>query len=210
MSRFQNTASGAKRKMARLLLVRHGQTDWNVQRRYQGQTDIPLNENGYRQAALVAEELKEVALAAVYSSALERAYRTAALIAHSHGIQVISDPRLNEIDQGEWEGLRREEIAERYGERLRRWEEDPTSTHPPGGESLNAVRRRVIGCLQEIVLKHPEDTVCIVAHKVTNAIIMSEILGLSIGEMMRQEPAHTRWEEIRCQARYLDKAEGTI
>lgn len=183
--------------MTRVILVRHGQTDWNVERRYQGKTNIPLNDNGRRQAARVAEELSCLRLAAVYSSELDRSFRTAALIARPHGIDVVSDPRLNEIDQGEWEGLRHEEIADRYGERLRLWEEDPTSTLPPGGESLAEVRERVLECLHEILLKHPNDTVCIVAHKVTNAIIKSEVLGLSIGELMRQDPPHDGWEEIR-------------
>lgn len=203
---------GVRHYVTRLVLVRHGQTDWNIQRRYQGKTDIPLNAVGRRQAASLARELSGTKLAAVYSSELDRAYETAALIAQPQGVAVIRDRRLNEIDQGEWEGLRHEDIADRYGERLRLWEEDPTSTCPPGGESLADVRQRVLECLHEILLKHPNDAVCVVAHKVTNAIIKSEVLGLSIAELMRQEPAHGKWEEVRVPkvpGKVLDKADTT-
>ncbi len=182
--------------MTTLILVRHGQTDWNLERRYQGKTDIPLNGNGRRQAAHVAEQLRNAGLAAVYSSALGRAYVTASAIAAAHGLVAIKDARLNEIDQGEWEGLRHDEIAKRYAECLRCWEEDPTSTCPPGGESLAVVRERVLSFLKELTKKHPDGSVCVVGHKVTNATIKSEILGLPIGQLMRQEPLHAGWEKI--------------
>jgi len=95
----------------RLLLVRHGETVWNREGRYQGVIDVPLSPEGERQAAALAVQLRSEPLAAVYSSTLRRAYYTAVPIAAAHGLTVIRDPRLNEINQGQWEGLRPAEIV---------------------------------------------------------------------------------------------------
>ena len=91
--------------MIRVLLVRHGETDWNAQRRYQGQTDVPLNEAGRRQADALAERLAGEEISAVLSSDRQRARQTALAIAAPHGLPVQEEPRMCEIALGDWEGL---------------------------------------------------------------------------------------------------------
>ncbi len=88
--------------MTEIILCRHGQTDWNREGRWQGRTDVPLNERGHQQALELAEALREVPVAAIYSSTLDRAYQTALAIARVHDLRVHRDARLDEIDQGAW------------------------------------------------------------------------------------------------------------
>lgn len=91
--------------MTRLILVRHGETDWNVEGRYQGHSDVPLNARGRAQAARLAEALRGSDIRAIYSSDLARARETAEALAHATRLAVQHDPRLREIDQGDWEGM---------------------------------------------------------------------------------------------------------
>ncbi len=168
----------------RLLLVRHGETVWNREGRYQGVIDVPLSPEGERQAAALAVQLRSEPLAAVYSSTLRRAYYTAVPIAAAHGLTVIRDPRLNEINQGQWEGLRPAEIVRRWPELHARWQQEPLSVRLPGGETLEEVRARVLAALEDIVLAWAGRTVCIVAHQVSLAVIRSQALGLTLAEAL--------------------------
>jgi alpha-ribazole phosphatase len=150
--------------MTRLLLARHGETAWNTSRRYQGQTDIPLNEGGRRQAKALAQRLSGEKIDAIYTSDLQRARETAEAIAAFHELPVRADPRLREIAFGDWEGLTSEEIQGRDAESLTAWHDDPLHASPPGGEMLHQVARRAGAALAEITAGHPDRTVLIVAH----------------------------------------------
>ena len=108
----------------RLLLVSHAQTDWNVQGRFQGHTDIPLNEHGRRQAKLWQKRLASEAIHAVVASDLLRAAQTAAILAAPHGLDIRTDRRLRELSFGDWEGLTYAEIQERYPTALAAWQHD--------------------------------------------------------------------------------------
>jgi broad specificity phosphatase PhoE len=169
----------------RLLLVRHGETVWNREGRYQGVIDVPLSPAGERQAAALAVQLRSEPIAAVYSSTLRRAYHTAVPIAAAHGLTVIRDPRLNEINQGQWEGLRPAEIVQRWPELHARWQQEPLAVRLPGGETLEEVRARVLAALDDIVLAWAGRTVCIVAHQGSLAVIRSQALGLTLAEALR-------------------------
>ncbi|MEA3485134.1 MAG: alpha-ribazole phosphatase [Candidatus Aerophobetes bacterium] len=159
--------------MITLILVRHGQTDWNRETRIQGQSNIPLNEEGKRQAERIARQLSDKKIDTIYTSKLKRAYQTAHIIARPHSLRVIKDPRLNEIIQGDWEGLTLNEARKRYPVRFKKWLTIPLQTKPPGGESLENVKKRVDEALDEIRKRHSSQTVAIVAHEVVNAIILS-------------------------------------
>ena len=102
--------------MTKIYLVRHGATDWNVNKRAQGQADVPMNTLGYEQSEGSAERLESEDIGAVYASDLQRASETAKAIARRHGLEVRLDERLREIDQGDWTGLTPEEIAKRWPE----------------------------------------------------------------------------------------------
>ena len=149
-----------------LLLIRHGQTDWNIARRFQGHSNVPLNEFGRKQAAALADRLSAQQIDALYSSDLERAFETAKMIAHLSGCKpdLHSDSRLREINFGDWEGLSYNEIKEKYPEALLARENDVYKNAPPNGETLEQLTMRVQSMLDELYLKHKDQTVIIVAH----------------------------------------------
>jgi broad specificity phosphatase PhoE len=177
-------------------LVRHGETAWNVEGRYQGSADVPLNATGRRQARALAAQLRSEPIAAVYASTLRRAYATAEPIAAAHGLAVVRDPRLNEINQGEWEGLRPAEIVPRWADLHARWEREPLAVRLPGGETLDEVRARVLSALAAIALAWGGRTVCIVAHKVSLAVIKSQALGISLVDALRIVPPNASVEAV--------------
>ena len=130
-------------KNDRFCLVRHGQTDWNLAGRYQGQSDVPLNENGRAEAHALAKQLQEQPFIAIYTSDLKRAKETAEIIGVFLRLPVILEPRLREINQGEWEGQLVEVIQARYAALWERRTVDPAGVRPPGGETVGEVARRV-------------------------------------------------------------------
>jgi alpha-ribazole phosphatase len=164
--------------MLRLILARHGQTDWNIQRRYQGQTDIPLNETGIRQATALAHCLSETPLDAIYASDLQRATKTAQIIARLQGQTVIQDARLREMDFGTWGGLTFDEIQEREAEMLFAWMADPAHVAPPEGETLRKAQARVQSALDDTLQAHPTGTVLWVAHGGVLRVLLAVTMGL--------------------------------
>jgi len=144
-----------------LLLIRHGQTDWNRAQRFQGQSDIPLNETGRKQAQALAERLAAEPFDAVYSSDLQRATETASIIRRS-GFQ--PDTRLREVHFGDWEGLTYDEIKAKHPEPLAAWEADIFKNAPPNGETLEELSVRVQSMLDELREKHEDQNVLVVAH----------------------------------------------
>ncbi|HEX2924015.1 MAG TPA: histidine phosphatase family protein [Chloroflexota bacterium] len=180
----------------RLLLVRHGQTDWNLDGRYQGRVDVPLNGAGLEQAALLARDLAGRQIDLLISSPLRRAMDTAGAIAEARGLEVRSDPRLREINLGEWEGQLSTKIAEDYPKLFPRWISDPGTVRPPGGETIAEVHDRVIPALEELAVANPGRTVCVVVHKVVMVVVRCHYLGLDLREEMGRMPANGRWEEM--------------
>jgi broad specificity phosphatase PhoE len=139
-----------------ILLARHGETDWNLQRRVQGHSDTPLNETGRAQARALADELADEHLDAVYSSDLARAYETALIVADRKGLPVTTLRELREKHFGTWEGLTDEEVWERYPESLQgQWGD---------GETGDEMVRRVLAALHTIAAEHPDARVLVVAH----------------------------------------------
>jgi broad specificity phosphatase PhoE len=189
-----------------IILCRHGQTDWNNQGRYQGRTDVPLNARGREQARQLARELADERVDVVYSSTLERAYDTALEIARVHGLDVRRDPRLDEIDQGSWEGLRRDEIALRHPTELAAWQHHPIDLRLPGGETLDEVRLRVRDALDDMMMLHEGKVVCLVAHSVSMAVVKHELQGLTLREALASLPANASWERIHVQTYDLIRA----
>jgi probable phosphoglycerate mutase len=141
-----------------LFLIRHGETDWNLQKRIQGHVDIPLNETGLQQAKRVAERMRSEPITALYSSDLQRARHTAECIARHHGIEVRLDERLRERNYGLLEGLTKEEIDQQFPDYQ-------ASNHKvPGQESLEAVRQRALQFLSHIASQHLGERIAVVSH----------------------------------------------
>jgi broad specificity phosphatase PhoE len=139
---------------ARIILARHGETDWNLERRWQGHSDRPLNETGREQAEALADELADEPIAAVYSSDLVRAHETARIVAERLGLDVVTVPELRERRFGSWEGLQDVEVERRF----------PGVHGPPDGEPRDEMTRRVLESLQRIAASHEGRTVLVVSH----------------------------------------------
>jgi len=150
----------------RLLLIRHGEVDANVEFRFLGRRDDPLNENGVEQAERLATLAAMLPIDMIYSSPKDRARATAQAIANAAGVDLRSDERLVELDFGDWEGLTRQQIIDGDAERrefIGRWDRDP-SLAAPGGESLAAVQGRVIAFAADAVCDHAGQTLAVVSH----------------------------------------------
>jgi len=147
-----------------LLLVRHGQSTWNREHRIQGQLDPPLSEEGRRQAELLGHRLAGRRLAGFYSSDLKRAFETSQAIEAMTGFVAVAVPGLREIFLGEWEGLRSEEVAQRYPDAWVRWSEEPDWDLVPGGEGTEHFETRVAAALDAILERHAHGDVLLVTH----------------------------------------------
>jgi probable phosphoglycerate mutase len=148
-----------------LYLIRHGETDWNLEGRWQGHADVPLNAIGRRQAELVAGRLREEGprFDAIYSSDLSRAFQTAWTIGAALGVAVQLFPPLREIDLGTWSGLTRDDILERYPVEFALLEQGQDI--PRGGaETRSALSKRVVEAVRALVAQHPGQTLALVGH----------------------------------------------
>ena len=170
-----------KGKNARLILVRHGETDWNKAGRFQGQIDIPLNENGRRQAAAARDFLKDIPIDRAWSSTLSRPTETAQIILEAHpDVPLTQIDGLVEIGHGVWEGKLESEIREDWSELLDTWKRAPETVQMPKGETIQDEWARSVRSWGESAgaLK-PEETVLVVAHDAVNKTILCDLLGLT-------------------------------
>lgn len=163
-----------------LILIRHGETDWNRTGRCQGVADIDLNDTGKRQIEELAHSLRDADIRAVYSSDLMRALRTARRIASHHDLDVNIDKDLREMDQGDLEGLLFEEIRDRYADVLREWRESPETLMLPGGESLLQVEQRAWSVFEKLNRLHAGETVVAVSHNLTITALLCKITGVGL------------------------------
>jgi broad specificity phosphatase PhoE len=169
-----------------LLLARHGQSDWNAARRWQGLADRPLTEHGREQALALAARLAHIELDAVYSSNLRRARETAEAVARTQGLEVVEVPDLAEVDVGSWSGLTREEAEERFPDGYRRWLDGR-----PGwddGETYEQMADRVLAAVRAIAAESEGDRALIVAHGGPIRAIHADALGLDVHSYRRLRP----------------------
>ncbi|MBP2662381.1 MAG: pspA 1 [Firmicutes bacterium] len=169
--------------MTRLIVVRHGQTLWNLERKYQGHSDIALTDKGIKQAEAVAARLAEEKIDAVYASDLSRAFKTAACIADKHGLTVHVVPALREIKFGDWEGLTYEQISEQWPGLLGKLWTTPDELQIPGGESFQQLKERAYTAIEKIVAAHPDQTVIVVAHGGTIGTILCAMLDIHLNHV---------------------------
>lgn len=169
----------------RVYLVRHGETTWNIERRYQGALDSPLSARGREQSRRTRDALREVPLRAVYSSPLARAVETARVIAEPHDLPVTPLEALHEIRVGQWEGLTVAEIEANYAEAASRWYRAPHLAQIPGGETVPAMRARAEAAVEEIRRRHAGEAVGVVAHGGVNKTIILTVLGAPLSSYWR-------------------------
>ena len=165
--------------MTRIILIRHGQTIWNREQRFRGQTDIALDEFGLKQAEATGHYVAaRWPVVAVYASPLRRTMQTAEAVARAQGLTVHPLDGLLDINFGEWQGQLADDVARRYPDLFRAWEEAPHTVHLPAGECLDDVRDRVVAALDEVVARHAEQVVALVSHTVVNRVLLCAVLGL--------------------------------
>jgi len=182
--------------MTRLTLVRHGQTDWNLERRYQGQKDIPLNSEGVRQAQALAQLLAAEPYDAIYSSDLQRAMQTAQALQAARSIPLYADPRLREICFGEWEGEIFQVMREKYSERFTLSHSDPTIILACGGESVSQVAARTAAFADEVSRIFPEGRLLVVTHGMALATLVCQANGLPLTEAHNMVPENAKPVDI--------------
>jgi broad specificity phosphatase PhoE len=181
----------------RIVLVRHGETEWNRLHRIQGISDLELNETGRRQAEALAQALKNQRVEAIYTSPLKRARDTADVIACHHQVEVVTLFGLREMDAGEVDGLTYEEMRVQYGDFLDRWLEDCTAVRPPGGCTLHELQEQAWGAIQEIVKgqhqmaaegkESEKGVVVVVTHFFPILSIICKALGLDLSQCRRMK-----------------------
>ena len=163
-----------------ILVIRHGETDWNRERVFRGVFDIPLNDNGRDQARLAGEALRLDKIDAAYSSPLSRAVETANIVLEPHGINATIHQGLLDFDYGDWTGIKDLDVALRWSEEHALWNSRPHSIRVPGGDTLQDVFDRTFGAMEEIAKEHDGQTVALFAHRVINKLLVIGALGLNL------------------------------
>lgn len=172
--------------MSRLLLARHGQSVSNAVRRFQGAQDVALSELGARQAEALGQAIRRLPIAAVYTSPLERARRTAEIAAAGLGVPLTPVDDLRELSLGDWEGRTVEEIRALPGDPYEQWVRDPVACVPPGGEPLPEVQARVVSAMADIAAAHPNgQQVLVVCHGGVISAYLAHCLGLPLSSIWR-------------------------
>ena len=166
--------------MAKLYLIRHGETDYNNALRFQGQTDIPLNQKGIEQAEKAADFFRDIPLQAIYTSTLIRAKTTAEIIAGVKGMEVQETDALREMSFGIWENMNSKDIQKKYAKEWKDFFASPARTTIPQGESMSDVQKRAYPTVQEILDRYPEGDVAFVAHGGIIRVLMCTMLGLDL------------------------------
>lgn len=164
--------------MTQILLVRHGQTEWNRIERFRGRIDVPLNAVGRRQAeqtgAWIAARWQ---VSAVYSSPLSRAVDTAQAIARHYDLVVIPNPGVIDLNLGDWQGKTPQQVQETWPEDFATWLNHPEDIRFPGGETLDELRARTREAIRVLGERHPDETIVVVAHTDVNRAILLNVLN---------------------------------
>src|SRR6266550_7142962 len=161
----------------RLFLVRHGATELSAEDRFAGAVDVLLSDAGRNQARMLGYRLAHEKVAAVYASPMKRTVETARLIAEPVGLDVDTVAAVREIAHGRWEGKTRADVEQEFAEEYAKWEKDPYTFAPEGGESGLDVTARALPALLQIVRRHPGEILLVVSHKGTIRLLLSSLLG---------------------------------
>ena len=183
----------ARNMTAKVYVVRHGQTAWNLEEVFRGHMDIPLDETGKKEVHLAGEAIKDETLHAIYSSPLSRSMETAENIAKFQNVEVTPLEAIIDISYGEWEGVSLVEVRKKYPDLYDLWLTAPHKVTFPKGESLEAVRVRTMGAIENLLEKHKNENIALVAHRVPNKVICCSLIGIDNSNFWRvqQDTAST-------------------
>lgn len=180
--------------MSQLILIRHGQTDWNRQKRIQGSLDMPLNEDGKKEAKSISGELANFKIDAVYSSPVSCSFNTASEVAVPHKVRVKKTKQLNDLDQGVWQGLLIDDVKKRYKKQYSLWKTSPTSGCPPKGESIKDASDRAISFVHKAVDQNKNGSICIVSGNIILSVIKCHLKNIELENMWKFIPDKIWWE----------------
>ena len=161
----------------RLFLIRHGATELSAEDRFAGAVDVLLSDAVRNQARMLGYRLAHEKVAAVYASPMKRTVETARLVAEPFGLKVETLDAVREIAHGRWEGRTRAEVEHEFADEYAKWEEDPYTFAPQGGESGLQVTARALPALLDLVQRHAEERFIVVSHKATIRLLLSSLLG---------------------------------
>lgn len=174
--------------MTKIFLLRHGETAWNIEKVFRGRAEVPLTENGKRQAKFAGEYLKDKGVQAIYTSPLSRAKETAETVGRIINLNPKVDDRLTGLNFGEWQGKPYSEIEKQYPEEFKNYITAPQKFQSPSGETLDEAMKRSLDMLKEIEKKYPKGKVLVVTHRVICKLMLLGILGLGSEKFWMLKP----------------------
>ena len=189
--------------MTQLILVRHGQTEWNAGGRYQGQSDVALSELGRRQASLLAKRFPSQHLDAIYASDLVRARETAECVGKTFGVSVQPEKAFRELSFGDWEGLTYQEISSRWPEEAGKLFTAPDELSIPNGETFQELQKRALEKIAEICETHNNQTVGIFAHGAINKTILAGLMHIPLHYLWSLRQDNTAVNILRLEDGYV-------
>jgi broad specificity phosphatase PhoE len=170
-------------QILQVILIRPGQTDYDLQERIQGTLDIPLNEQGLNDAAKAAEQLKSIAVEAIYAPPQEPAFQTAKIIAQTLSVKQRKLDRLQNLNMGLWQGMLIQEIRHKNPKVYRQWQEQPESVCPPEGEMLEEATERVHTAMMKLLKKHKEGIIAICVPEPLLSLVRQFFLHCELGDL---------------------------
>lgn len=183
--------------MTEIIIIRHGETEWNKTGRFQGHSDVPLSAEGRAQAAALGRNLALDHVDAIYASDLTRAMETAAPLAKRFGLEVISDPLLRELNFGAWEGRHFNDVNAENPNAMKNFYTDPEQADIPESEPFPEFQRRVAGRVREIVAQERGKRIVIVSHGASIRILLADILAMPIRSIWHISQLNTAVNKIR-------------
>ena len=182
--------------MMRIVLIRPGSTEFDEQGRIKGTLSIPLSEQGARQVALAVDQLAQIGIDVVYTSPCESARQTAEAVAESLGVKLQPMEKLQNLNQGLWQGKLIEEVRQRQPKVYRQWQDHPETICPPEGEMLASARDRVQSVLGKIFKKRKAGVIALVVPEPLASLIRCYLVGNDLGDLWEIECACGSWERI--------------
>ena len=183
--------------MTEIIIIRHGETEWNKTGRFQGHSDVPLSAEGRAQAAALGKNLVVDHVDAIYASDLTRAMETAAPLAQRFGLEVISDPLLRELNFGSWEGRNFNDVNAENPDVMKTFYNDPERVNIPDSEPFPEFQRRVAGRVREIVAQERGKRIVIVSHGASIRILFADILSMPIRSIWHVSQLNTAVNKVR-------------
>ena len=183
--------------MTEIIIIRHGETEWNKTGRFQGHSDVPLSAEGRAQAAMLGENLAVDHVDMIYASDLTRAMETAAPLAARFGLPVISDPQLRELNFGAWEGRNFNDVNAENPNAMKNFYTDPEQADIPESEPFPEFQRRIAGRVREIVAQERGKRIVIVSHGASIRILLADLLSMPIRSIWHLSQLNTAVNKIR-------------